>query len=328
MIKNILFVLICFFGILSVNGQSKKYIFMEHFTNTYCGVCGAVNPGFYNLIKKYEGNYHHMTVHPRFPYPQCSLYQANTSENTARASYYSVTSTPTVVINGTRKMAASNVNANILDGELNKQSAVAIVVKESGGSSRTVQVEVKTLGNKPAGNYRLFAAAAEKVLNLNTPNGEKVHHNVFRKFISAPDGNMIQIPESGNSLVLDFNFNVEPNWKESEIYLLVWIQETTTKDILNSGTKFDEDLSGSHQIKSIDFKVMTNPVKSNLVVQMEKGLTGDYAIMNIMGQMVDRGAVNPFTQTLDIDVSDYKKGIYLVRIQSGGQKLTKRWVKD
>ncbi|MBK9629604.1 MAG: Omp28-related outer membrane protein [Saprospiraceae bacterium] len=326
--KNILLFFVLFIGSLSLNAQAKKYIFLEHFTNTYCGICGSVNPNFYNLIKKYEGNYHHMTVHPRFPYQQCTLYQANTTENTARASYYAVTSTPTIVMNGTKKMAASNLNATLLDGELSKQSAISIEVKENSGSSRNVQVEIKMVGNKPAGNYRVFAAAAERVLNFNAPNGEKVHHNVFRKFISAFDGDVVQLPESGNSLNLNFSYNVESNWKESEMYLLVWVQETTSKEVLNSGTKFDESTSGVSNTKAVDFKVMTNPVKNNLIVQMEKGISGDYAVMNIMGQMVDRGFVNPFTQTLDIDVSDYKKGIYLIRIQSAGQKLTKRWVKD
>ena len=69
-------------------GQSKRYIHLEHFTNTRCSSCGSINPGFYNVISGYEGSYHHMTIHPSFPYSSCALYQANISENTARTNFY------------------------------------------------------------------------------------------------------------------------------------------------------------------------------------------------------------------------------------------------
>ncbi len=87
-----------------MNAQAKRYIFMEHFTNTYCGICGARNPSFYSLLTKYEGNYHHMTVHPSFPYTACTLYQANKTENSLRANYYAINSiqrtacTPTLIV--------------------------------------------------------------------------------------------------------------------------------------------------------------------------------------------------------------------------------------
>ncbi len=328
MIRNLLLSIFLFSAALASNAQAKKYIFLEHFTNTLCGVCGATNPRFYNLLKNYEDDYHHLSVHPSFPYSQCSLYQANKTENSARASYYNISSTPSVMINGTRRISAGSITATILDAELNKTSPIAIQVRESGGSMRNISVEVKTLGTKPGGNYRIYVAAAERILNFNAPNGEKVHQNVFRKFLSSVDGDMIQLAESGNSVNLTYNMVIEPYWKESEMYALVWIQDVSTKEVINSGNKFDEDISSTYQPRNVDFKVLTNPVKNNLLVQFEKVGNGEYAVLNIMGQVMERGAIASFTGQLDLDVSHYKKGIYLIRVQSGSQKLTKRWVKE
>ena len=99
MIKRIPLILLLVLNVLLINAQAKRYIFMEHFTNTWCSICGSQNPKFYSVLKNYEGNYHHMTIHPSFPYNQCPLYNANKTENSLRANYYSVSSTPTVVIN-------------------------------------------------------------------------------------------------------------------------------------------------------------------------------------------------------------------------------------
>lgn len=313
---------------LSVNAQAKKYIFLDHFTNSVCSNCASFNPGFFTLLKKYEGNYNHVTVHPRYPYSSCQLYQANRTENDLRAAVYSVTSTPTLVINGTKKMALGNVNASTLDAELNKVSPIEIEVKETGTTTRLINVEVKTLGNKPSGNYRIYAIAVEKLLNYASPNGEKVHHNVFRKFLSSQNGDLINLPETGNSMNLNFTMNVESSWKESEMYALVWIQESTTREVLNSGNKFNSSPSSTNQVKPIEFKVLSNPVRNDLTVQLDKSYSGDYAILNIMGQVIHRGQLNSFSNMLELDVADFKKGIYLIRIQSGAQKLTKRWVKE
>ncbi|MCB9295389.1 MAG: hypothetical protein H6559_20035 [Lewinellaceae bacterium] len=57
--------------------------------------------GFYNTIAGYEADVHHIAYHPSVPYSSCIFYQANTEENSARASYYSIFSTPRVFFNGT-----------------------------------------------------------------------------------------------------------------------------------------------------------------------------------------------------------------------------------
>ena len=38
-----------------------KYPLLELFTNTPCGVCGSQNPGMFNRLEAYEGEYHQVS---------------------------------------------------------------------------------------------------------------------------------------------------------------------------------------------------------------------------------------------------------------------------
>ncbi|MEP7195994.1 MAG: Omp28-related outer membrane protein [Saprospiraceae bacterium] len=309
------------------NGQAKRYIFLEHVTNSNCSVCASSNPGFYSVLTPYEGKYHHLTIHPKFPYTSCVFYQANKTENDERTNNLGVTSTPTVVINGLSKKAASQIKAATIEAELNKTSPVEIVVKEIGTNTRTVNVDVKTVGIKPTSTYRVFAVIAEKVRNQTTGNGEKIHYDVFRKFLTAVSGDPINLADNGSTVSLSYNYTVSSSWVENETYVLVWIQDVTTKEVLNSGNKFDVTTSTTDLIAS-DVKVLTNPVRTDLSVQLSRPLDGAYYILNIMGQVIEHGIISSFNNRFDLPVSSYKSGMYFLRIESNGQKITKRWIKE
>lgn len=310
-----------------INGQAKRYIFLEHVTNSNCGVCGASNPGFYSVLSGYQGSYHHLSIHPSFPYTSCVFYQANKTENNERAAFYNVNSTPTVVINGLTKKAASQVTASVMNPELGKTSPIEIIVKETSGSNRTVNVEVRTVGNKPVGTYKIYAAIAEKTRNQTTGNGEKVHYDVFRKFITASSGDNISLADNGSSVNLSYNYSVTSAWVESETYVMVWIQDVNTKEVLNSGNRFDV-ASSTGDITASDIKILTNPVRSDLSVQLTRPLDGNYYILNIMGQVIEKGNLEQMGSRFDIAVAQYKSGMYFLRIESSSGKVTKRWIKE
>ncbi|MDQ3140876.1 MAG: T9SS type A sorting domain-containing protein [Bacteroidota bacterium] len=329
--KTLLFLLLIV-GIESeALAQAKKYIFLEHFTNTRCGICASRNPSFYNLLfsPKYNNQYHHMTVHPSFPYNNCQLYLANTTENTIRTNFYSIGGTPTLVIHGKTIKPLSSVNAATLDAELDKFSPVEVKVTESGSTQRSISIEVKTVGPKPAGNYKIYVAAVEKVLNYISPNGEKVHHNVFRKFLSSASGDNIVLANEGNSLLTNYTMNVVAPWLENQMYALVWIQESSTKEVLNSGNKFDQ-LTANTDIIAPTFKLHPNPVKDKINIQFEKPSNGfiSLSISSLVGKELYTQMVSSGTTEVSIPVNYLEKGIYFVRIQSGTKSYSKKLIKE
>ena len=86
--------LLCLFlaSLLSAQASTKKYLLIEHFTNSNCPPCASRNPAFYSLITQaqYADDVHHISYHPSVPYNTCVFYLANKVENNARAAVYGI----------------------------------------------------------------------------------------------------------------------------------------------------------------------------------------------------------------------------------------------
>ena len=225
--------------------QSPKYVLFEHFTNTRCGICGATNPTFYQNIN-INGNakLHHISIHSSVPYSACVFYQANTVPQDARATFYGLPGTPRVSINGGTTVNANGIDAATVDNAYCATcSPVQVKVTETdNGSSRSANIQVKSIGTPPSGNYRLLVAVVEKTINYNAPNGENVHHNVFRQFLTATSGDALSLAAQGGETVVNYNYTLNGAWAADQIYVLAWLYDETTKAVLNSGTKFDSQI--------------------------------------------------------------------------------------
>jgi hypothetical protein len=123
-------------------------------------------------------------------------------------------------------------------------SPVEIKVSEAdnGDGTRQVQIKTKTLGTQPSGNYSLLAAVVEKTVNYAAPNGESVHRNVFRQFLTPTAGQPFTLPAQGGGQILTvFNYPLNIG-VSSELYVVAWLFDNTTKAVLNSGTRFDPNV--------------------------------------------------------------------------------------
>ena len=241
--KNGLLLSVLVLAALNAAAQAPKYVLFEHFTNTRCGVCGGTNPTFYqNIAINTNPKLHHIAIHPSIPYPACVLYQANTAPQDARASFYGLPGTPRVAINGANTVSAGSVTAaNVDNAYCATCSPVEVRVTETtnANTTRTATIRVRSVGAPPSGSFKLYAAVVEKNLYYNAPNSETVHHNVFRQFLTASSGDALALATQGNETTVTLNYGVNGNWVASEIYVLAWLQNETTREVLNSGTKFD-----------------------------------------------------------------------------------------
>ena len=316
---------------LTAQESAKKYLLIEHFTNSNCPPCASRNPAFYNLITQaqYADDLHHISVHPMFPYPQCVFYQANTVENTAWTGLYPISGTPTIVLNGATQSPSNPIITEAkLQTFLNQTSPLYLEVTESGpNNARQAHIKAKVLGDVPTGNYKLFVAIAEKTVNQQTPNGETVHRNVFRKMLTAVEGNDFAVPAIGQSSEYDFNYTIPATWNASEVYVLAFVKEVLTKQVLNSGTRFDPVLSGTEEILSSSLKIVPNPVSEVAKVQLEED-----AVLNVDLYTIDgkRSTVNIENQNgaLELSTQTLAPGIYLLKITGKKGTYVGKFVKN
>lgn len=320
-LKNLILITLFSGAFVASDAQNavKKYALIEHFTNTKCGICANRNPAFYSLIgqPQYAEDVHHVSVHPSFPYNTCTFHLANPVDNSAWvAQYPGVVGTPRVAVNGRLIPASSQLlRQDTLNKYVGQTSPVAVLVTLTGsGSSRTAQVRIKTVGQTPAGNYNLCVAAVEKTINLTTSNGESVHRDVFRDMITPVEGIPVTLPASGQSSDFTYTFNLAPAWTPSEIYVLAYLRETSSKLVLNSGTNLDPQTSANQEIPTQELVLSPNPASETSRI----ALSSDERIRSVLVYSADGSSVNtPVSiqgNTAEVSVKALQSGWYLVSV--------------
>lgn len=317
-------------NMLSAQGTAKKYLLIEHFTNSNCGVCANRNPAFFSLIgqAQYEADIHHVAVHPMFPYPSCIFYQANTVENSAWTALYPVQGTPTVVLNGAVQ-APSNpiISAAKLQTYLGQTSPLSLQVTEAGpNNARTVNVKAKAVGQIPSGNYKIFVAIAEKTVNQQTPNGESVHHNVFRKMLTAVAGDAFTSPGVGETAEFNYSYSIPNGWNADEVYVLAFVKEIDTKQVLNSGTRFDPVLSSVQEATATTVRISPNPGSEVARVDLADDLARSVEVFDSNGQVVSVTYENQ-DHVVAIRTTSLAAGIYFVKIKGEKGSYVGKFVK-
>jgi Outer membrane protein Omp28/Secretion system C-terminal sorting domain len=325
---------ICLLAIpLSIFSQNvKKYVLMEHFTNTNCGTCGSINPSFFNVIKvETNKDVHHMTVHPSIPYADCALYQANTAPQDKRSTFYGILGTPRVSVNGAAATSVSNISATTLTTETAKTSPVSIRVTETSGvAGITASITVKAVNDIAAAEYRLFVAVVEKKVNYSGRNSESVHNNVFRKFLTAAngDGDVIAMPAKGAEKTINFNYAAQSPWVADQVYILAFVQNMTTKEILNSGTRFDVVSAVDEPQLDNQVQVSPNPTNGSFNYTFNN-LTPQYlTLTNVVGQVVLSKNNEAIVNNDALNLSNQPSGVYYLTIKAKEGFAVKKIVKQ
>jgi hypothetical protein len=318
----------------SLGGQTpaKRYVFIEHFTNTKCSICASRNPAFYNLINQaqYTDDIHHVSIHPSVPYNTCAFYLANPTENNAWAATYGIQGTPRIAINGSLQPGATQLlTAANLQNYLPLTSPLAVEVSEDGpASERSVSIQVKTVAPLPAGgNYKLYVALVEKTVAAPPPpnNGEQVHYDVFRKMLV--NGVSITPAGTGQSLPFYYEYIVNANWDDDQVYALAFVRNTDTGEVLNSGTRFDATTSSSGAPAPQSVRIAPNPVTQKAFVALEDDQAQSVEIFASSGQRVSLSFDNQ-GNTLQISTATLARGIYFLKIMGEKGVYTGKFVKE
>lgn len=318
-----------YFGISFLNSieaqNVKKYVLLEHFTNTRCGICAGSNPDFYTAINvENNKNVHHLSIHSMIPYVDCKFYVANKTEQDTRADFYALPGTPRVSVNGAALANVSNITANSIQTFAVETSPLSVLVTETTGASRTATIKLKTVGILPTGTYKLNVAIVEKKIDYAGPNGETIHHNVFRKWLNNAD---VTLGALNAELTSTFNYSLDPSWSASNIYVLAFVQNNTSKAVLNSGTRFDVTSATDEPSVDTQVSVSPNPTKEKIFLTFDK-ITPQYlTVSNTIGQVVER--VSALNSTgYELNMSSYPSGIYFIKLKSVEGIALKKVVKE
>ncbi len=261
-----------------VYAQAPKFVLFEHFTQASCGPCAQQNPGFdANILTPNTAIVRHIAYHTSWPGVD-EMNAANPSEVADRVTYYNVSGVPTVALQGNYKQGAPGTMTQAdVDYQFSLGSPVKIELSEiDNGSTRDLTVTIKTLGNVPSGTYKLYTAIVENPRDYATPpgsNGETHFPNVFRKMYPSTAGESVTLAPIGSSITFNYTYTVDPNWVAANIKAVSFLQNTTTKEVLNVGTVFDPIINYSLSNPNVEVSNVGNGVSTSFT--LTSGNTGN-----------------------------------------------------
>ncbi len=223
-------------GVAPVNDtriQGGHKVLVEMFSNSHCPICAGVH----SSIKAYtDGSQNADKVafvyyHIPYPYSDDPLYQANTSQNNARNSFYGgASSTPRIYFDG---VAQSSFSAQALNDRIAISSPFEITLSRSGsGTEVTVTASIKRTGDVPATDLVVHFIAVETV-NYGGRNGVNPQPFVMRSMVNGASGEALSIG-LGETKQVSKTVQLSADWSPNNVGIVVFIQSVGSRVIYQS----------------------------------------------------------------------------------------------
>jgi len=320
---------IIFLSLLTIPliSQVDRKVIVEHFTNTRCSVCASKNPALFELLNDYP-EVLHVAFHPSSPYSNCMFSQHNPVENDTRTNFYGIYGgTPRVVLQGdVIGFQTPILTQQQLEAQLGIMSDYSITVQqeEQDGGEVDVTIEIEKVSGS-SNDLNLYAVIVEEFIDYTSPNGEDGHNNVFRRVIADE---AVSLPSAGNTAIVEKTYSLDPEWGDTQMYILAILQESSTKEIMQ--TERSENLTGGPSFISeskgdkIENLFYPNPSKDYIKLAPEfSGRFINANIYSIYGQLIARHPVGD-----KIDVTNLGSGQYIVLLTgNNGDRAHTRIVK-
>lgn len=226
-----------------------KTVLIEDFANVSCNPCVVSNKILEQLTNHTFGRKRLVAVKfpTNFPSPVDPFFLANGPDCTSRMNYYNIQIAPTNVIDGLFKPIPSDSNdvkSKILT-QLEKVPQFVILVDHSiNGNNYTINItlEIKDLSNLDFSNLVLHTVVTETNIEFATPpgsNGETKFFDVMRKMLPGNQGESLTSYNQTGTYTFQRQLTLNSNWNASNINTVVYVQNTNTKEIFQTGSTFN-----------------------------------------------------------------------------------------
>lgn len=225
----------------SLFAESKRMVLLEEFTNSYCGPCASQNPAFQAYVEANLDKAIPVVFHPWWPGVNDPMYQDNIPMHRGRTEYYQekgwIGGVPSLVINGLHNASPGSPSGyssyvNDYGSEMSPITIDASLTKGSG----TFSIEVNVATDEAINGKILRVALVQEMYEHDGANGEDEFPWVARKMFPDVDGQAITIG-AGEDQTFNFdNFLVNPEYANDPLYVVAWVQDETTKEVLQAGT--------------------------------------------------------------------------------------------
>ncbi len=233
-------------SLVNYSNAGDRMMLIEFFTSSTCGPCAANNPIMTAFLLGQDPDRitaigHHMN----WPSPgNDPMYLYNSADNDARRTYYGINAIPAGQFDGLISIPIAYTQSNLLSTYNSRKdilSPISIIVTDSAYSTDSILVRAKIYCETNLTNptVRAYIALVENHIHYTSPpgtNGEMDFYYVMRKIYPSGSGTtIVLIP--GQTVVLEQRYKKDPIWQWSEMMPIAYVQDISTKEILNAGKK-------------------------------------------------------------------------------------------
>lgn len=254
-----------------INGAVRNVLF-EEFTSTTSVSCTSNDPNLDNYINLNYNTICGIKYHLGFPIPgNDSMYLPDSTQLIQRSNYYFINSVPQGLADGIYRIPLPFSYTPNIDSAYNKRiimgSPLSLTVNDTRLSGDTIQttINLNNLFNLPVGDYRLRIMALERSITYANPpgnNGETQFYDVFRQAFPDSAGILIN-PLAGNYTFI-YKYVRKPNWADSMIYTVAFVQNDNTKEVLNCAKARNLPLANAFVKKNSVLPVIYRPDVNNI----------------------------------------------------------------
>ena len=206
-----------------------------------------------------------------------------------------------------------------------------VKVAKLGTDQIEVTFEAKAVSNNTVGTVFYFIALVEDTVFYNAPNGEKIHHDVFRKsFTNAGLPGFVAPQNEGNLFTFKDNRKIESNWDASRIYAVVVLTDANKKVVqVAKSPLYNPDIVSSVEnelTKDESLIIFPNPTSSELLIRSKSNETlKNILIFNATGQSALH--LTPESGQHIFDVSTLENGTYFIQITTENKVSVQKFIK-
>ena len=108
--------------------------------------------------------------------------------------------------------------------------------------------------------------------------------------------------------------------------MLAFVQNATTNEVLNSGTKFDAITTADRNISVKQLKIYPTIAQHQIFISMRNEKSAAYEIFNIQGQSVHKGILPRMNQP-NLQIGSLSQGVYWLKLNDGADTYLAKFVK-
>jgi len=328
-----------------VAAATERFSLYETFTSSTCPPCTPANATMEQIFANNPGG--HVSIKYQMDWPG-SGDPYYTEEGGTRRAFYSVTSVPNVAIDGGWNDNGNSLTQGIYDQFKQVPAFVEIDVTHS-IFSKTVDAEISIdpLADINSNNLRVFVAIIEKETFQNAKtNGETEFFNVFKKFMTSDNGDVLSPLTAGTPVNLNYSYTFNGNYvlppsgqspvnhsmahtveEFSDLAVVVWIQDIVTKEVFQAGLS-ETPVIGVEELSTekLNLKMYPNPTGdvAFLSLEVQESTLVQVCITNALGQEVVSltEQMDAGSNVIDLQTSGLDKGIYFVETEIDGMVNT------